>query len=370
MSRKRGKRFKGKKRAAKPPRPPKAPEPVREPSSSSGSSFSSHDEGIDQALITAFKALSPIYLQGVGLGMGGSLQGIRCQLWADLERRTEHWILVTYGLAAKYGIELTLRLPKGALLQIKPPAWAPLLLSSLCDLADQVERPFVPGNRINLGGPISLEDPTQLRAAAFVKEPVIEDVGGAYPVRFVQVVGLSGPELEACSSWDIDKVMDLILERVPLGMTDIERECLLKTDPALRQLVQEGIEREGSTEEAATLDVMTWKIDRQGQLKVSVGALAVSLFQGLLRGRTRHARPFELFDPEHQVTIRPGPEFAFEKDPADRRHLTLTLPEAHVAHLVDELKPLRATHALEGWTLEVVESVITDELGRVIERVG
>lgn len=368
MSRKRGKRSSKSKRGPKPPRPPKPQAPSKKaPPRPAGPPPASHAEAIDRVLIKAFKALSPIFLTPEGRG---PLSGIRCQLWADLERRTEHWILVTYGLAPKFGFELTLRVPKGQQLELQPPRWALLLLSTLSDFADQLQRPFVPGNRINLGGPISLEDPTQLRAAAFVEEPVIEEVTGEHAVKFVQIVGLSGPELEAGSSWDLNRLMDLILERVPLGMTDIERECLLKTDPALRVIVREGIERDGSTEEAATIDVLKWKVGFRGGLTVSLGALAVSLFQGLLRGRTRHQRPFELFDPKHQVTILPGDEFAFEKDPDGKRHLTLTLPESHVARLLEELKPVRGTYALEGWTVKVVESVITDERGRPIERVG
>jgi suppressor of fused len=367
MSRKR--RRGSKKRASEPrqaPRPqapiPTAPPPLLAP----GASPSSHAEAVDRVVIEAFEALSPIFLTLPGTE--SPLSGIRCQLWTDLERQTEHWILVTYGLAPSLGFELTLRVPKGHQMELQPPRWSLLLLTSLSDFADQLQRPFVPGNRINLGGPISLEDPTRLRAAAFVKEPVIETLEGEFPVKFVQVVGLSGPELEAGSSWDLNQLMDLILERIPLGVTEVERECLLETDPALRRIVQEGIEREGSTEEAATVDVLEWKVGEG--LTLTLGALAINLFQGLLKGRTRHGRGFELFDPKHQVTICPGEEFAFEKDPKDKHHLTLTLPESHVARLVEELKSVRGTYPMEGWTVKVVESVITDERGRPIERVG
>ena len=368
MSRKRGKRPKDKsKRGPKPPRPPKPPKPFKGGPLRAGGTASSHEEALDQALIAAYRELSPIFLATPG---PGPLSGIRCQLSVHMPTESEFWILITYGLASKFGFELTLRVPKGHLFETQPPRWALLLLSSLSDFAVELERAFVPGNRINLGGPISLEDPTQLRAAAFIKEPTIRAIEGEYATQFVQIVGLSGPELEAGSSWDLGQLMDLILERVPLGITNIERECLLKTDPELRKRVQEGIEREGSTEEAATIDILKWKIGLRGGLTLTLGALAVSLFQGLLKGRTRHQREFELFDPDHQVTIRPGEAFSFEADPKDKRHLTLTLPESQVARLVEELKPVRGAYELEGWTVKVCESVITDELGTVIERVG
>jgi len=364
MSRKRGKRTKDKsKRGPKPPRPPKPPKAKPPRTSATPSAFA---KAVDRALVSAYQVLSPIFLQTPG----SPLSGIRGQLSVHLPTEREFWILVTYGLASKLGFELTLRVPKGQLMEIQPPRWALLLLSSLSELAVELERPFLPGNRVNLGGPISLDDPTQLRAAAFLKDPTIKAIEGDYATQFVQVVGLSGPELEAGSSWDLAQLMDLILERVPLGITDLDRECLLKTDPELRQRVQEGIEREGSTEEAATLDILKWKISAEGALELTLGALPVSLFQGLLKGRTRHQRPFELFDPDHQVTVRPGEALSHELDPEDERHLTVTLPEGQVARVLAELKPLRGTYAFDGWSVEVVESVITNELGTVIDRVG
>lgn len=355
------KRRSGKKKSPKPKRPPKVGQ-----RSARGSKISTQ-ETVDAALSRIYPELSPLFFEpGKPIAGPDPLQGIRAQ---PVEEPTPHWHLVTYGLSQTYGFELTLRVKDDGE-EVGPPNWAMLLLNTLTMFVADVGRAIEPGQRVNLNGPLSFERATQLRAAAFIADPTLETYETPKgSLKFVQIVGLSGPELEAGSSWDMAKLLELLLERIPVGLTDLERECLLKTDPELRAQVEAKIAEEGSTEEAVNLDAVRWSLEDE-KLSVTLGAGGVTLVQGLLRGRTRHGREFQIFDPEHQLTIASGETLAWTADPEDKNHLTLTLPEAEVARLLEEVKPQRGLHELGGWSLRIVPTQILDENDRVFETIG
>jgi hypothetical protein len=212
-----------------------------------------------------------------------------------------HWHLVTSGLAAGWGFELTLRLGRH---DEEIPGWAVNLLANLGAYVVSTGRPFAAGHHIDLRGPMRPGEPTAITAAAVTLDPrlgTLDGPGGA--LEFLQVVGLTADELELCRSWRTDAVLGLLAESDPLLLTRLDRPSMLD-DPAVRERAEAGVAAEGSSLEELRVGTLTVRAKGhlRSRLVVTMGAgAATGLGPALRRKLNRDGASFRLVGDEALV---------------------------------------------------------------------
>lgn len=313
--------------------------------------------------------LSPLFT-------GGGLQGVSAYKADD----PRHWHFVTYGLTELYakeggdpalsgwGFELTFRLTRKAK-DSQPPNWAVNFLFNLGKYVSSSGNPFGVGHYMDLNGPIALGEDTAIRAIAFVRDPQlapIESPNGS--VEFLQVVGLTTDEYEACSDWKTEKVMGVLKTIDPLLVTDLGRESLF-ADPQAAKAVERGIARDGSQAEFTYVGLAEWK--KAGEkFKVTLGANAVRSLLPKLRSRLMHGRNHRLIGKKRAVNLAPGKRNGVKGKEGE---LTLTMTPTAVEEVLGTLQAVRGKYqfaALPAVTLEVVPTEIKDSDGKVVEVIG
>lgn len=291
-----------------------------------------------------------------------------------------HWHFVSYGLSdlyekessdpetSGYGIELTFRLTRGA--DAEPPSWAISFLQNLARYVFRTGNVFGAGHNMNLAGPINLGQPdTVIRAITFIVDP---EFGGMDTpngrVEFLQVVGLSLDELQAITDWNIDGVLSILRERNPRLVTDLDRRSVLD-DPALAERARAGAERDGSTTGVSFIEVLRWQADGPA-LVLTVGANGLDSLVRMLRGRTRHGRPFWVQSRTNRAHGKPAESAVWSVEQAT---LVLDLTPDLTAEVLANLKPLRGSYTFVAapWLTVVVEpSEMRDTRGNLSHVVG
>jgi hypothetical protein len=294
-----------------------------------------------------------------------------------------HWHFVTYGFSELYakesddpkvsgwGFELTFRLTRGK--EKQPPNWSFSFLMNLGKYVRRSGNPFGAGHVMNINGPIALDTDTAIRAIAFTTDPqlgTIDTPNGT--VEFLQVVGLTLDEYEACSDWHTRGVLDVLGESNARFVTDLDRRSILET-PKFAKRIQDGIDREGSQSPLNYVSVVQWATAGRGKTRkatVTLGANGVRSLMGKLRSRLAHGRDFALVGPEQAVRFNPARESGWSVE-SDQLTIDLT-PEA-LAAVRARLQPVRGRYEwpeIPGLTIEVQPSQITDADGNVIEVIG
>jgi hypothetical protein len=236
-----------------------------------------------------------------------------------------HWHLVTVGLA-DLGFELTLRLGRT---DDHPPHWAVDLLANLGAYVLRTGHEFAAGHHIDLRGPIKLDDPTEITAAAIVTDAGLEAWRG---VEFLQVVGLTADELELCRSWRTEAVIELLAANDPLLITRLERRSLLD-DPKVRELAETGVAADGSALEELRVGTLRWQ--RRGwsrsRLAITMGAgAATGLGPALRRKLNRAGASFRVIGDAGEILFLVADEPRWEQ--ADEG-IVVALPLAAVEEL-------------------------------------
>jgi suppressor of fused-like protein len=201
------------------------------------------------------------------------------------------WHLVTRGLTelgpkesedpkrSGWGFELTLRLE----VEDEEPDWAVDLLTNLATYVWTSGHPFAPGHHLDLGGPIRLGTDTALRAATIVLDPVLGAIrtpNGS--VEFLQVVGLTADELEACRAWRTDGVLEHLARTDPRLVTRLARPSML-ADPAVAAEVARRSGAEGSSLTELRVASLRWRVRRVGGTVLTLGAGASAALGPALR---------------------------------------------------------------------------------------
>ena len=200
-----------------------------------------------------------------------------------------HWHSVTVGLA-DLGFELSLRLSRSG---DDSPEWTVDLLANLGAYVFRTGHEFAAGHHIDLRGPIKLDDPTEITAAAVVTDPGLPAWQG---IEFLQLVGLTADELELCRSWRTEAVIDLLAAHDPLLITRLDRKSILD-DPTVREQAETGVAAQGSALEELRVGTLRW--DRRGwrksRLVVTMGAgAATGLGPALRRKLNRFGASFRV----------------------------------------------------------------------------
>jgi hypothetical protein len=245
-----------------------------------------------------------------------------------------HWHFVTIGLGP-LGFELTFRLARtDADSETAVPAWALNFLANLAAYVFRTGHEFGAGHHVDLGGPIKLDEPTAITAGTLTRDPALGTLASApgKSVEFLQVVGLTGEELELCRAWRTSAVVELLARNNPLLVTRLDRPSLLD-DPALREEAEAGVAREGSSLTELRVASLRWR--RRGwrtpRLTITLGAgAATGLGPALRRRLNRTGATFQVIGDEGSLVfvVADSPRWRM-----DGRDVVVEVPMADVDEL-------------------------------------
>jgi Suppressor of fused protein (SUFU) len=177
-----------------------------------------------------------------------------------------------------WGFELTFRIEEQ-----EPPLWAADLLVSLAGYVWTSGHPFAEGHNVDLRGPIRLDRATPITAAMIVEDPVLRSLDGPVgPVQFLQVVGLTGGELELCRAWTTDGVRDLLARSDPLLVTRLDRSGV-DDDPRWAEEIMRRRAEEGSSLHELRVATLQVYDQRHRGIVAEMGAGAASALGPALR---------------------------------------------------------------------------------------
>ena len=332
---------------------------------------------IDGALAEIYGDTEPLHLATLvkwRLGGPDPLDGISAYPRTD---PTPHWHFVSYGMTELYakesdnadesgwGFELTFRVARDPADE-QPPGWAASVLQNLGRYVFTTGNWFGPGHHMNLNGPIAVErDDSAIRAISFVEDPELGSIDTLHgKVQFLQVVGLTLDELEACQKWNAESLLALLAPSLPLFVTDIDRPSLLD-DPQLAEAVRAGVDADGSSVGWLDLTTAEWEQDTSaGTVTVRVGALQAPVIADMLRARLPHGRPLVLRADGTTIIFEPAD--SWESQELEPGVLKLGIPAATLDDLAATLQPQASrtpVASLPGLTVEIVPTVMKDEHG-------
>lgn len=236
-------------------------------------------------------------------------------VWKRAEPQS-HWHYVTHGLAlahgkgnphasdSGFGFELTLRLLADRD-EAAPPLWPLEFLHNLARYVARTGNRLESGHRMSANGPIAPGSNTQLCAMGFAPDPEVTPLQGASgQVSFLQVVGLTADEEGAAECWDTRKLLDVLLTRLPLWITPLQRSSLLQTE-GVSAAVKQGSARDGSSTSMLYTDVLDVSLQkrllRKSVIDITVGAQQIAKLIKLLALRLPFQRTLGLSGPAWQL---------------------------------------------------------------------
>lgn len=297
-----------------------------------------------------------------------------------------HWHFVTFGFSelyekesenldcSGYGFELTFRLVRSAEEQ-EPPAWAMSLLQNMARYVFSSGNIFASGHYLDANGPICLGADTKLTALAFTDDPelpTIDTPNGR--VEFLQMVGITGDELEAMMSWNTNAFLRACHEVLPGYITDLSRDSLLCIT-GVTDAVRLGIERDGSNTGFLFVDQLDWEPAKNRLLSktpavLTMGAKQAGTVAKLLRGRLLKGKELTLTSQTLQVVLEAAQGTGYKEG---EKYVRIALSEAAVQELSTTLRPVEGEFKLstfKGLIVQVRKTYIKDQEGNVVDTIG
>ncbi|MFD0365273.1 suppressor of fused domain protein [Nocardia sp. GCM10030253] len=201
-------------------------------------------DAIDGALAQLYDGVEPAHWAPElywSLGGPDPLDGISVYPRTD---PVPHWHYLSYGMSELYekewdnpaesgwGFEFTFRLVRLPT-DTEPPIWPADFMQNLARYVFQSGKWFEPGHTIKANGPIAADHAdSTVHAVGFAVDPelgAIDTPNGR--LRFLQIVGLTMPEYRAAHGGNLLTLLAELAPRLPLFVTDIEREPLIVEPP-------------------------------------------------------------------------------------------------------------------------------------------
>ncbi|WP_458123603.1 suppressor of fused domain protein [Paenibacillus sp. Z3-2] len=304
-----------------------------------------------------------------------------------VDKLMHHWHFVTYGFSelyekemqdasrSGYGFELTFRLTRSEE-ETEPPAWALNLLQNVGRYVFNSGNVFHAGDYMDANGPICLESDTLLTALAFIEDPDLPEISTPNgSVKFIQIVGISGRELEMIQTWNTRGFLSACSSFTPKYVTDLMRNSYADI-PSVMQAVQHGIEQDGSSTAFLFIQQLGWESPRKKILqktvpaKLQLGAKQAVLIGNILRSRISKGESLSLIGPDINILFEAGEYPAVSESD---RQITLTVNTQIVEELAQNLRPIEGTFeiiSLDHLLVQIVKTEIKNQEGHVIQTIG
>ncbi|MBO3743786.1 suppressor of fused domain protein [Actinoplanes flavus] len=319
-------------------------------------------DAIDARLETFYPGVEPLHfgtLIKFALGGPDPLDGV------SFYPREEHWHLVGYGMSDLYardddaeptaesgwGFEFTFRVARAAG-ETEPPMWAANLLQNLARYVFSSGNWFEPGHHMNANGPLRQDHETDLTALAFAEDPELGAIDTPHGrLQFLQVVGLTTDEYAAVLHWNSQGLLDLLRDRSPLLVTDLDRPSITD-DPRARAAIEAGQRRDGSSTSVLMVAGCSWSAE-DDRIRLRFQEITTPMLARAIPSRLPHGRPMLLEgDDGQRILLNPAEVFAVRR-PGDGV-LELDLPPEAAAALPAALTPgSRPLPGADGVIIEV-----------------
>jgi hypothetical protein len=316
---------------------------------------------------------------------GGLVEGISAYRAID---PVPHWHFVTYGFSELYakktadaeisgfGFELTFRL--APLRDGEPPSsWASNFLRNLGAYVGRTGNGFGVHHAMDLQGPIALGQATDIKAIAFGEDPqlsVIATPNGR--VRFLQIVGLTLDEYEACDAWDTAGMLKVLRGIDPRLLTRLDRKSILEL-PEVAAVVAECTAAQGSSRDMLYVGSATWRERDEGDgafIEVELGANGVRPLKRVLPGRIPHGRQLAIVCNDVTIVFEPNEAAGSRIEKRNGQSwLVVQVPRGLGAALANTLMPKAGVYTLSALPhirFKITKSEIRDPQGNVIATIG
>ncbi|WP_238008232.1 suppressor of fused domain protein [Dactylosporangium sp. AC04546] len=338
-------------------------------------------DAIDAALERLYPGVEPKHFATLikwRLGGPDPLDGISYYPRLD---PVPHWHIVSYGMTELYekvsetaeesgwGFEFTFRLRRDPADE-DPPIWAANFLQNLARYVFETGNWFEVNHHMDLNGPIALDRETLIRAIAFTEDPELGTIETPHGVvQFLQIVGLTPDEYAATQAWSVRDLLDLLAERLPLLVTDLDRGSATD-DPDIAEAVEEGRRRDGSATGTLAVAEFAWRPDGD-LIRLVVGAHIAERVALTLLGRLPFGRPLTVNGPESTAVFTSGSYLVGAEEESSTLEVVLTVEalDGLVSVLIPEAG-VRAVPAAESLIVEITRSGLRDSDGNVVETVG
>lgn len=264
-----------------------------------------------------------------------------------------------------YGFELSFRLKKTSQ---EPPIWPVNLLQNLARYVFSSGNVFADGHHLDCNSPIALETDTQLVALGFLTDHQlgkIETTSGS--VTFLEVIGLTEGEMKGIMCWDSNLFLNELKKYIPGGITDLERDCLMK-NPSFYQAWETGVEREGSSTGSLYMNEFSCRME-DGQVQIYLGAGHVQTFLTMLKARVGKDRTLYIIVKDVTYCFQPAPRNGFGHEEADFCLIEMT-PRT-LEDILNIVKPHKGEYLCPAAPLKFVitPTIIKDQEGNVLETI-
>ena len=294
-----------------------------------------------------------------------------------------HWHIITYGLTdlwgtdgksedvSGFGIELTFRLPCTAN-EETPPAWSLNFLQNIARYITTTGRVLEIGHHVNCNGPISLESPTKIEAICCVTDPELSDLVHAPHgyFKFVQIYGITLPELAEIVAWETESVVKMMQARDELLVTDLARDDFFGDAALLNAILLESGRNPSKTGILYTTPLSTSVAGfLRKRRRITFGAILVKQMLRLVPKRLGFGLPLTLFAEQRQITLLS--ENSNESPSADHTTEVIVLNKTEQLALTSTVRENAGIYRLSPrLDIEVVRSEIKDNQGKIVSVIG
>ena len=264
------------------------------------------ETAIEEALLAAHPGAEPVRFR---IPEPGKLERAGC-IAIRVEEPVPHWLVVSRGFTeleekveedpevSGWGFELTCRLP--ARTDEYDFGWVLNWMQNIADyLADKVT--FLEAYHHMPMWKATHED--EIAAVVFVDDIELRPArsrNGSF--TFLQMVGLTSGEHKALEAWDGRALVELMRERDPLLLMDVQRRSYLR-DPAFARAVDDGRARDGSSTAVQYSVSLLWFVEPR-EIQLHLDESAARLVREAAGARLSHGKPM-LFFGDPRKSVRP-----------------------------------------------------------------
>lgn len=340
---------------------------------------------IEAALGKAYPGIEAIVMHAPIPRMLGGKQALD-DIYVYMLNNPPHWTFVTAGLSELYdkesddpavsgqGFELVLRVRRDEA-DTLPPNWAINFLQNVGRYVIDTGNSFIPGDTMDLNGPMRAGADTQIVAIAIRTDPLLGEIASLNgKLEFRQIAGITRDELWAMKSWQTDGVLAELTQQDPLLMVDLMRKSAL-SDSAVSQRISQRAEVEGSTTDMLLIGQASYRVIkhlfRVDSVEVTWGAYSIVQVATVMRGRIPFGRSLILYlEDNRNITLIPKDRPCVECTPET---LTIGLTKPMVDSLLKQLQPKQKEIVLPELPMvvfKISKSFIKDPDGKVVQIVG